>query len=60
MTAGVVACILEANPTLSPKGVREGLIGGAQLVPGASAERQGAGVLHAGHSVRLAIASRLV
>ena len=55
LTAGVVACMREANPSMSPRRVRECLIGSAQLVPGAPTERQGAGVLHAGHAVRLAL-----
>jgi serine protease AprX len=56
VVAGVVACMLEANPRLTPRGVREALIGAAQPVAGAPAERQGAGALDAGRAVTLALA----
>jgi serine protease AprX len=56
LVAGVVACMLEANPALTPRGVREALVGSAQRVAGAPAERQGSGVLDAGHAVILALA----
>jgi serine protease AprX len=56
IVAGVVACMLEANPALTPGGVRAALIGAAQLVPGAPAERQGSGVLDAGRAVALGLA----
>lgn len=54
--AGVVACMLEANPKLTPGRIKELLIASAQPVPGASRERQGNGALDAGRAVRLALA----
>jgi serine protease AprX len=56
--AGVVACMLEANPGLTPRRVRELLAAAAHRVPGAPPERQGAGVLDAGRAVTLALADR--
>jgi serine protease AprX len=54
--AGVVACMLEANPKLPPARLKELLIASAHPVPGAPRERQGNGALDAGHAVRLALA----
>jgi len=56
IVTGVIACMLEANPVLTPRGARAALIGAAERVPGAAAERQGAGVLDAGRAVTLALA----
>jgi len=58
LTASVVACMLEANPTLSPPRVRELLKAAAERVPGAPTARQGAGALDAGRAVGLALAER--
>lgn len=52
LTASVVACMLEANPDLSPGVVRQLLMATAQPVPGAAHERQGAGALAALTGVR--------
>jgi len=54
ITAGVVATMLEANPTLSPRRIREILHAAAQPVAGAPLERQGAGALGAGRATALA------
>ncbi len=54
--AGVVACMLEANPGLTPARVKELLIASARPVPGAPRERQGHGALDAGRAVALALA----
>lgn len=56
IVAGTAACMLEANPSLTPRRIRELLVAAAQLVPGASEERQGAGALDAGRAVTLALA----
>ena len=56
MVAGTVACMLQANPQLSPFDVRRILTATAQRVPNASDERQGAGTLHAGKAVAAALA----
>jgi len=58
LVASVVACMLEANPDLTPRRVRELLLNAAQPVPGAPPERQGAGALDAGRAVTLALADR--
>lgn len=58
IVASVVACMIEANPDLSPRRVRELLIAAAHPVPGAPPERQGAGALDAGRAVTLAQADR--
>jgi serine protease AprX len=58
LVASTVACMLEANPDLTPFDVRELLIASARPVPGAERERQGAGALHAGRAVALALARR--
>ncbi len=56
LVSGTVACMLEANPDLSPALVREILLGTAQPVPAASRERQGAGVLNPGLATGCALA----
>ncbi len=53
--SGVVACMLEANPNLSPTAIRLLLQASAELVPGADRERQGAGVVSAGRAVAMAL-----
>jgi serine protease AprX len=55
LVASIVACMLEANPSLGPRRVRELLVAAAQRVPGASEERQGAGAVDAGRAVTLAL-----
>jgi serine protease AprX len=55
LVAGTVACLLEANPDLSPSQVRRILQQTAAPVPGVSRERQGAGALAAGAAVALAL-----
>jgi serine protease AprX len=54
--AGVVACMLEANPALTPRRVRELLVSSAHRVAGAPDERQGAGAVDAGRAITLALA----
>jgi serine protease AprX len=58
LAAGTIACMLEANPQLSPLLAREILVDTAQPIPGAPRERQGAGALHAGRAVSRALAER--
>jgi len=55
LVSGLVACMLEANSRLTPRRVRELLIASAERVAGAPAERQGAGAVHAGRAVSLAL-----
>ena len=58
LTASVVACMLAANPTLTPAQVGDILVATAQPVPGAPRERQGAGALAAGAAVASALDER--
>jgi serine protease AprX len=58
VAAGVVATMLEANPDLGPRRLRDLLRSAATPVPGAPAERQGAGALSAGRATALARADR--
>jgi serine protease AprX len=55
LVASTVACMLEANPALTPADVRALLVESAEPVPGAARERQGAGALHAGRAVARAL-----
>jgi serine protease AprX len=55
IVAGIVATMLEANGSLTPRRVRELLQAAAQSIPGASPERQGAGAVDAGRAVTLAL-----
>jgi len=58
LAASAVACLLQANPAMTPAAVREVLLGTAQPVAGASRERQGAGVLDPGRGVARALAEQ--
>jgi len=58
LVAGTIACMLEANPALTPTLVRDVLLATAHVVPGAPADRQGAGALDAGRAVALALRER--
>jgi serine protease AprX len=58
IVAGTIACLLEANPTLTPLLVRDVLKETAHLVPGVDRERQGAGALRPGTAVARALAER--
>jgi serine protease AprX len=55
IVASVIACLLEANPDLTPAVIREILIATAQFVPHAPTARQGAGVVDAGQAIALAL-----
>ena len=58
LVAGTVACLLEADPTLTPLRVRHLLIETAHLLAGVDSERQGAGALSPGEAVARALAER--
>jgi len=58
LVASVVACMLEATPSLTVALVRDVLLAAASPVPGAPVEHQGAGALDAGRSVALALRER--
>jgi serine protease AprX len=55
LTSSVIACMLEANPELDPKGIRAILKASAVPIAGAPFERQGSGVLEAGQAVAFAV-----
>ena len=54
IVASIVACMLEANPTLTPQQVKNILIKTAERVAGVEVERQGWGVVTAGAAVEMA------
>jgi serine protease AprX len=56
LAASAVACMLDANPRLSPRQVRDLLVATARMVPGAPPERQGAGAIEPGRAVAAALA----
>jgi serine protease AprX len=58
LIAGVVACMLEANPGLTPDDIRRALMASAYKVAGASDERQGAGAVDGGQAVAIAMNMR--
>ena len=55
LVASVVACMLQANPDLTPNLIREILMNTAQPVPGADRKRQGAGALEPSRAIGLAL-----
>ncbi len=55
LVASAVACLLQANPTLTPQVVRDLLITTAYRLPDVPVERQGGGVLNAGYAIALAL-----
>ncbi len=58
IVAGAIACLLEANPALTPLLIRDVLTETAHFVPGAERERQGVGALSAGEATARALAER--
>jgi serine protease AprX len=56
IVASSIACMLEANPSLSPQQVKQILIETAERVPGVEVERQGWGVVSPRRAVELALA----
>jgi serine protease AprX len=58
IVASAIACLLEANPSLTPLLIRDVLRETAHFVPGASRERQGAGAVCPGAAVARALAER--
>lgn len=55
LVASAVACMVEANPRLTPALVREILLRTAHALPGVPQEQQGAGALEAGLAVSMAL-----
>src|SRR5437660_7755711 len=58
IVSSIIACILEANPRLSPQQIKRILIDTAERVPEVEVERQGWGVVSARRAVELALASK--
>jgi serine protease AprX len=58
IVASIVACMLEANPDLTPQHVKRILIDTAERVPGIAVERQGWGVVVPRQAVEVALAAR--
>ena len=56
IVASCIACLLEANPALTPLLVRDVLKDTAHLIPGADRRRQGAGAVAPGQAVARALA----
>jgi serine protease AprX len=59
VAASVAACMLEANPNLTPLRLRQLMTTATHPVHGADPERQGAGALDAGRAVALVLADHL-
>jgi serine protease AprX len=58
IVSSTVACMLEANPRLTPQQVKQILIATAERVPGIEVERQGWGVIAPRRAVEFAIKMR--
>lgn len=56
IVSSIVACMLEANPQLTPQQIKRLLIGTAERVPDVEVDRQGWGVVNARRAVQLALA----
>ena len=58
IVASIVACMLEANPGLTPQRVKRVLIETAERLPGIEVDRQGWGVVSARRAIEFALALR--
>lgn len=58
ITTSLIACMLEANPSLTPSLIYDILTQTAHLIPNVSAERQGYGAIEAGRAVAVALMER--
>jgi serine protease AprX len=56
IVSSIIACMLEANPRLSPRQIKRILIDTAERVPDVEVDRQGWGVVSARRAVELALA----
>jgi serine protease AprX len=57
IVASIAACMLEANPSLSPQQVKRILMDTAERVTGVEVERQGAGVVVPRRAIEMAVAT---
>jgi serine protease AprX len=55
LVAGIAACMMQSNPTLTPNLIRDSLTTTAHRLPDLPRERQGAGAVHAGRAVAAAL-----
>ncbi|HEX8162305.1 MAG TPA: S8 family serine peptidase [Pyrinomonadaceae bacterium] len=60
IVSSIAACMLEANPDLTPQQIKRILIDTSERLPGIEIDRQGWGVVNAGRAVELALALRPV
>lgn len=60
IVASVAACMLEANPELTPQGIKRILVDTSERVPGVEIDRQGWGVISPRRAVGAALAARPV
>src|SRR5258706_15204394 len=58
IVSSIIACLLEANPRLTPRQIKRILIGTAERVPEVEVDRQGWGGVSARRAVELALALR--
>ena len=58
IVSSIVACMLEANPRLSPRQIKRILIDSAERVPEVEVDRQGWGVVSARRAVELSLAMK--
>ena len=59
IVSSIIACMLEANPKLTPQQIKRILIGTAERVPDVQVDRQGWGVVNARRAVEVASAHSL-
>lgn len=59
IVSSIIACMLEANPKLTPQQIKRILISTAERVPNVEVERQGWGVVNARRAVEVASAQAL-
>jgi len=55
IVSSIIACMLEANPKLTPQQIKRILIATAERVPGIEVDRQGWGVVNARRAVEVAL-----
>ncbi|MCA1630394.1 MAG: S8 family peptidase [Acidobacteria bacterium] len=60
IVSSIAACMLEANPELTPQQIKRILIDTSERLPGIEIDRQGWGVVNAGRAVEVALALRPV
>lgn len=58
IVSSIAACMLEANPELTPQQVKRILIDTSERLPGIDIDRQGWGVVNAGRAVEIALSLR--